>query len=108
MVLKAILLLEIAGVQVLGTTSDGASTNRTMWNALGICTKFNGIQNLFTNPFQNKRRVFAFSDGPHLLKTVRNQLYTKRKLRVIISIYNIKHVFSKINLLSLSTYIIFF
>lgn len=36
LVVKAILLLESSGGQVIGLTSDGASTNRTMWNLLGV------------------------------------------------------------------------
>jgi len=32
-ILKAILLLENSGIQVIGITGDDASTNRTMWNA---------------------------------------------------------------------------
>lgn len=71
-VVKAILLLENIGIQILGITSDGASTNRTMWNILGIVTKANELNNSFENPFDNKRKVFVFSDAPHLLKTVSN------------------------------------
>lgn len=37
LVLKAILLLENAGLQVLGLTCDGTSTNKTMWKVLGVC-----------------------------------------------------------------------
>jgi len=36
LIVKAILLMEDAGGKVLGITSDGASTNRTMWNMLGV------------------------------------------------------------------------
>ncbi|KAF0734603.1 Transposable element P transposase [Aphis craccivora] len=81
-VVKAILLLENIGIQILGITSDGASTNRTMWNILGIVTKANELNNSFENPFDNKRKVFVFSDAPHLLKTVRNRLYNNKNLRI--------------------------
>lgn len=37
LVKKAILLLEDAGGHVVGLTSDGASTNRSMWKELGVC-----------------------------------------------------------------------
>lgn len=78
------MLLENAGAQVLGLTSDGASTNRTMWNNLGISGKIGNTLNSFCNPFDNKRKVFVFSDGPHLIKTVRNRLHDKKCLRVCI------------------------
>jgi len=81
-IVKAILLLEDAGVQVMGITGDGASTNRTMWNILGVSGKVDKFKNTFSNPFNNSRQVYVFSDPPHLLKTVRNRLYTKRTLRV--------------------------
>lgn len=42
-ILKAILLLENAGVQVIGITSDGASTNRTLWSELGVSGKLENI-----------------------------------------------------------------
>lgn len=80
--MKAILLLENAGLQVTGITSDGASTNRTMWSILGVNAKMNNINNSFENPFDSNRKVFVFSDAPHLLKTVRNRLYTKKTLQV--------------------------
>jgi len=81
-ILKAILLLENSGIQVIGITSDGASTNRTMWSALGISAKQKTFKNSFENPFDGNRKVFVFSDAPHLIKTVRNRLYTKKSLRV--------------------------
>jgi len=76
--------LENSGVQVLAITSDGASTNRAMWYSLGIYAQSDEIRNSYTNPFDNNRQVFVFSDAPHLLKTVRNRLHTKKTLRVII------------------------
>jgi hypothetical protein len=33
-VIKAIILLENAGAKVVGLTSDGATTNRTLWKEL--------------------------------------------------------------------------
>lgn len=36
LVIKAILLIEDSGGEVVGLTSDGASSNRTMWNSLGV------------------------------------------------------------------------
>jgi len=36
LIVKAILLMEDAGTHVVGITCDGTSTNRTMWNSLGV------------------------------------------------------------------------
>jgi len=81
-VVKAILLLENAGVEVVGLTSDGASTNRTMWASLGISGKVDKLQNYFQNPADSSRRVYVFADAPHLLKTIKNRLFTKKELKV--------------------------
>jgi len=70
--------LENCGIQVIGITGDGASTNHTMWSTLGISAKQKSLKNSFENPFDKNRKVFVFSDAPHLLKTVRNRLYTKK------------------------------
>lgn len=80
--MKAILLLENISIQVMGITSDGATTNRSMWSWLGINAKIKDFKNSFENPFDSQRRVFVFSDAPHLLKTVRNRLFTKKTLKV--------------------------
>jgi len=78
-VIKSILLLENAGVQVMGITSDGTSTNRNMWNWMGISAKSQNFINSFENPFDSQHSVYVFSDAPHLLKKIRNRLYTKKK-----------------------------
>ncbi|KAF0750370.1 THAP-type domain-containing protein, partial [Aphis craccivora] len=76
--IKAIMLMENAGGQVVGLTTDGASTNRTMWGHLGISAKLENFQNYFQNPYDSSRNIFVFSDAPHLLKTIRNRLYEKK------------------------------
>jgi len=68
-IVKAILLLEDAGVQVIGITGNGASTNRTMWNILGVSGKIDKFKNTFSNPFNDSRQVYVFSDPPHLLQS---------------------------------------
>lgn len=82
LVIKAILLIEDAGGQVVGLTSDGASTNRSMWKELGICSSIEGFKNYFENPFNNKCKVFVFADVPHLMKTMRNRLHANKQLKV--------------------------
>jgi len=52
LVIKAIMLLEDAGGQVVGLTNNGASTNRSMWKELGICSSIE-------NPLDNTRKVFV-------------------------------------------------
>jgi len=39
--IREIMLMENAGGQVVGLTTDGASTNRTMWGHLGVILVFN-------------------------------------------------------------------
>lgn len=34
------------------------------------------------HPLNDKRKVYVFSDAPHLLKTVRNRLHDKKYLKV--------------------------
>lgn len=76
------MLLEDAGAEVIGLTTDGATTNRTMWNNLGISGKKKSFNNYFLNPYDEKRKVFVFSDAPQLIKTIRNRLYDKKQLKV--------------------------
>ncbi|XP_060855841.1 uncharacterized protein LOC132933592 [Metopolophium dirhodum] len=47
LIVKAILLMEDAGAHVVGITCDGASTNRTMWNSLGVSAKKDNFKNYF-------------------------------------------------------------
>lgn len=79
-ILKAIILLENAEIQVVGITSDGSSTNRTLWNTLSVCGKVNNLKNFFENPFDSRRKVYVFSDAPHL-KTIGNRLFTKKSIK---------------------------
>jgi len=48
---------------------------------LGIYAQSDEIRNSITNPFDNNRQVYVFSDAPHLLKTVRNRLHTKKNIK---------------------------
>lgn len=82
LVLKAICLLENAGALIHGVISDGASTNRKMWKILQIDSSIDGLKTYFPHPLDDKRKVFIFSDTPHLIKCVRNRLYDKQYLRV--------------------------
>lgn len=88
LVLKAILLLEDARLQVLGLTCDGASTNKTMFRLLGINGTKKDVKTYFSNPYDENRRVFVFCDAPHTLKNIRNRLVQQNNLKVII--WNLK------------------
>lgn len=82
LVVTAISFLENNGVKVHGVIGDGASTNAKMWSLLGVSGTMEDTKTWFTHPFDDKRKVFAFSDTPHVIKCIRNRLYNKKKLRV--------------------------
>lgn len=75
------MLLKNAGAEIVGLTLDGATTNRTMWKNLGIDGKKGSLNIFFINPYNEKRKVF---DAPHLIKTIRNRLHSKKHLRASI------------------------
>ena len=81
-VLKAICLLEKAGALINGVIGDGASTNRKMWKNLNINSTIDNIRSHFNHPLDDNRKVFMFSDTPHLFKCIRNRLYNKGRLKV--------------------------
>lgn len=84
LVVQAIILLEQVGAKIHGIVADGASTNRRMWTELGCSGKIgqNIFKNSFENPVDESRKVFFFSDTPHLIKNIRNRLLTGSKLKV--------------------------
>lgn len=82
LLIKAIIFLEDAGLQVLGMTCDGVLTNKTMFKHLGINGSINELKNYFVNPFDELRKIFVFSDMPHVLKNIRNRLVQKNQLKV--------------------------
>lgn len=81
LLLQAIVMLEEAGAKIHGFVCDGASTNRSMWNILGVNGSLKESCNSFTHPVDPERKVFAFSDTPHLFKCVRNRLKQQRYLK---------------------------
>lgn len=82
LVVKAICLLENIGAKVVGVVSDGATSNRKLWSELSIRGQRGNIKNKFDHPLDNKRKIYFFSDAPHLIKNVRNRLFNKMSLRV--------------------------
>ena len=81
-VMLAIVLLEKAG-EIHGVVSDGASTNRKFWSELGVSGQLGQSKSSFPHPTIDERKVYAFSDPPHLIKCIRNRLYDKQELKVI-------------------------
>ncbi|KAH6947068.1 hypothetical protein HPB50_016987 [Hyalomma asiaticum] len=80
LVMKAIILLEEAGSYVDAIVSDGASTNRSMWTHFGVSGSLKNPMNSFEHPLDEKRRVYVFSDAPHLIKCARNRLHAQKVL----------------------------
>lgn len=81
-ILKAITLLEKAGARIHGVICDGGSTNRKFWAEMGVTAKMGNVKNYFEHPTEENRKVYVFSDTPHLMKTIRNRLYNNRTLQV--------------------------
>lgn len=69
-------MLENINAKVHGVITDGAATNRKFWTAVGVCGKKDNLVNYFDHPTVNGRHVYVFSDTPHLMKTIRNRLYS--------------------------------
>lgn len=84
LVFKAIILLESFECLIDGIVSDGATTNRKMWTELGISSELVAVKNYFTHPSQENRKIYVFSDVPHLFKNIRNRLHDKKYLKVVI------------------------
>lgn len=82
LVVKAIVYLEKSGAKIHGVIGDGAKTNKKMLSLLGVTSSFLNTKTWFTHPLDNERKVFAFSDVPHVIKNIRNRLYNKKYLRV--------------------------
>jgi len=79
---KAIDRLELNNIHVLGVTADGASVNRKMFQMHGSAPCIYKCPNIYST---TARSIYFFSDPPHLLKTIRNAMYNKkRNLRVSI------------------------
>lgn len=83
LMITAIIKLEKIGAKVHGIVCDGASTNRAMWEQLGINGKCGEeIKCSFPNPYFESRQVFFFSDVPHIFKCIRNNLYERKTFKV--------------------------
>ncbi|CAL8122648.1 unnamed protein product [Orchesella dallaii] len=77
MIVSCITRLENVNLQVVGVVCDGAATNKSAWKELGIGVKDGAVINKITNPADESRNVFFFTDVPHVLKCIRNNLLKK-------------------------------
>lgn len=59
-------------------------TANLLWIEFGINGTMNDVKNSFIHPLDDSRKVYMFSDAPHLIKNVRNRLVNKKSLRVYI------------------------
>ena len=82
LVVKAISFMEKNGAKIHGVIGDGAATNAKMRSVLGVSGAMKDTKTWFMHPLDEDRKVFVFSDTPHLIKCIRNRLYNKTKLRV--------------------------
>ncbi|KAF0689204.1 THAP-type domain-containing protein, partial [Aphis craccivora] len=82
LVIKAIMLLEKSGLEVVALVSDGASTNKTMYKTLGVSGKKTELKNFFENPYDETHKVFVLCDAPHTIKNIRNRLSQQKYLKV--------------------------
>ena len=73
---QAILRLERLGFCVLALTCDGASPNRRLWK---LHSRTDEMVYKIPNPYATDRQLFFISDPPHLLKTIRNSWYNKKR-----------------------------
>jgi len=77
-IMEATILLENAGFYVDSVTADGAQPNRGVWTALGVkpgkpyCTHF-------VDP---TRKLYFFSDFPHLIKCMWHHLLAQKNIKV--------------------------
>lgn len=83
LIVKAIVLLEQSGAKVHGVVSDAAASNRKFWTELGVNGSLGNTKSWFEHPCGEDRKVYVFSDTPHLIKNVRNRLLSCKILKVL-------------------------
>jgi len=85
LLISAIIYIENCGGLIHGAVCDGASTNTRMRKLLRIDTSIKNLRTYFEHPCNEKRKVFMFSDVPHIIKCIRNRLHNNKILRVSIA-----------------------
>ncbi|XP_024876928.1 uncharacterized protein LOC112457862 [Temnothorax curvispinosus] len=82
LVVKGIIYLERCGTTIHGVIADGAATNQKMWSLLKVRGTMQDTKTWFTHPLDDEKKVFVFSDTPHVIKNIRNRLLNQKKLRL--------------------------
>lgn len=78
---EAVRRLELCEFKVLGVTADGASPNRKFFHLHKQTPPQNSVTYKTKNPYSGDGRdIFFISDPPHLIKTIRNSLFNKKRL----------------------------
>ncbi|KAF4524585.1 hypothetical protein B566_EDAN008540 [Ephemera danica] len=89
---ECIQLLENAGYKVDGVVTDGASWNHNMWKRFGVCVgKGRDMKSWSEHPADPTRKLFFFSDFPHLLKCLRNNLLDRDFFKTASGEVHLKH-----------------
>lgn len=78
LILEGTILTEYSGFKVDGVCTDGAPWNRSMWKKFGVSEGNTSVE----HPCDEKRKLYFFSDYPHLLKCMRNCLVEKKTIEV--------------------------
>ncbi|XP_043483544.1 uncharacterized protein LOC122512005 [Leptopilina heterotoma] len=104
LLLECILLIENSGFFVDAVVTDGASWNRYMWNIFGVTDKDISVPHPCCDA---ERRLWFFSDFPHLIKALRNFLIKLFKYAVIYTPdgnISLKHWYALLELLGKLSY----
>ncbi|KAF4527859.1 hypothetical protein B566_EDAN017014, partial [Ephemera danica] len=89
---ECIQLLENAGYKVDGVVTDGASWNHNMWKRFGARVgKGRNMKSWSEHPADPTRKLFFFSDLPHLLKCLRNNLLDRGSFKTAHGEVHLKH-----------------
>lgn len=90
---EAVRRIEFLGLKVVAVTADGASSNRRFFRLHSLSTT--AISHCIINPYAaEERKIYIFSDPPHLQKTARNALQSpKRNLWVSFLVSVSMHTF---------------
>ncbi|KAJ8050263.1 hypothetical protein HOLleu_03397 [Holothuria leucospilota] len=91
--LKCIKALELMGLKVLCLTSDGASSNRKLYEMLSGDSGKEKPEHKAPNLFERGKDLYFICDVPHLLKTIRNNFensnWNHKTRKLVVS--NLKH-----------------
>lgn len=79
---KAICTLYRHNAIVKNTVCDGCQSNKSAMNLFGVCGK-SPCKPSFIHPLDPSSKIYHVYDPPHLLKCVRNQIHSHRRVQVL-------------------------